>query len=650
MPRQRPRPRPAGSDRGNLLITPGDTDFGDDQHHRAATSIPSASRSTTTAASCRGFITPDVNVGARLADVTGVVNYDFGNYQVVATQAYTVAQASTLVKETRHAHRRRRPLLVASYNAENLDPNDGAARFNTIADEILNKLQAPDIVACRKSRTTTARPDSRRRRRPTSDAADAGRRDQRRRAAPAWSTPSSTIRSSATTPTAASPAAISAPPSSTAPTGSTSSTARCARSPPTARLIRRRPAATPTSRPIPTIRSSTSRPPLVATFSFNGEDVTIVNNHFTSKGGSAPLFGSDQPPFNAGEVQRAAQAQAVNNFVDTLLAPECERQGDRRRRPERVPARRADAGAARHRHDLQLRRARQRSVRCDRRLHARRHGGPARSPRTAAGGRAVRLRVRGQLRRRSITSWSPTACTAGAEFDVVRINAEFADQTSDHDPLVASFEIRCRARRHLQAADPACVGLRGRSRGDRRCAALRGDRRPARRPRDELDHARVRRQLHSEPVLQRQQRSGARSVLRGEHRPRRHPHPEHDRDRGLGHRQPRVRRRAARGAEPHPSGRGRPDGGGAYEGTQFAYLAANLNFAGEPDLQPERHHQPDDRSDLRHRCERGPAPRPSTIIDENGEQIGVVGVTTPVFESITTPGGVRIIGPRTLDE
>ena len=28
---------------------------------------------------------------------------------------------------------------------------------------------------------------------------------------------------------------------------------------------------------------------------------------------------------------------------------------------------------------------------------------------------------------------------AGAQFDVVRINAEFADQTSDHDPLIASL-------------------------------------------------------------------------------------------------------------------------------------------------------------------------------------------------------------------
>ena len=29
----------------------------------------------------------------------------------------------------------------------------------------------------------------------------------------------------------------------------------------------------------------------------------------------------------------------------------------------------------------------------------------------------------------------------GAQFDVVRINAEFADQTSDHDPLIASLDI-----------------------------------------------------------------------------------------------------------------------------------------------------------------------------------------------------------------
>src|SRR5262249_45430379 len=32
------------------------------------------------------------------------------------------------------------------------------------------------------------------------------------------------------------------------------------------------------------------------------------------------LMGSDQPPLDGGEVQRAAQAQAVNTFIDSLLA------------------------------------------------------------------------------------------------------------------------------------------------------------------------------------------------------------------------------------------------------------------------------------------------------------------------------------------
>src|SRR5262249_15072947 len=63
-----------------------------------------------------------------------------------------------------------------------------------------------------------------------------------------------------------------------------------------------------------------SRPPLIVDFAFNGRTVTVVDNHFTSKGGSAPLLGSDQPPLNAGEVQRSGQAQAVNNFIDSLLA------------------------------------------------------------------------------------------------------------------------------------------------------------------------------------------------------------------------------------------------------------------------------------------------------------------------------------------
>ncbi|QHO76158.1 hypothetical protein ACH79_29685 [Bradyrhizobium sp. CCBAU 051011] len=95
-----------------------------------------------------------------------------------------------------------------------------------------------------------------------------------------------------------------------------------------------------------------------------------------------------------------------------------------------------------------------------------------------------------------------------------------------------------------------------------------------------------------------------------------------------------------------------PDGAGplgGYEGTQFAYLAANLNFAGEPDLAPNAQTAPLTEATFGVAASGGRRIAPSTILEENGEKIGVVGVTTPVFEDITTPGGVRIIGPRTLE-
>jgi predicted extracellular nuclease len=63
-----------------------------------------------------------------------------------------------------------------------------------------------------------------------------------------------------------------------------------------------------------------SRVLLAVDFTFQGEALTVLSNHFTSKGGSAALLNEEQLPFNGGEVQRAAQAQAVNSFVDGLLA------------------------------------------------------------------------------------------------------------------------------------------------------------------------------------------------------------------------------------------------------------------------------------------------------------------------------------------
>jgi 2',3'-cyclic-nucleotide 2'-phosphodiesterase (5'-nucleotidase family) len=63
---------------------------------------------------------------------------------------------------------------------------------------------------------------------------------------------------------------------------------------------------------------NSSRKPLAAEFTFQGEEVIVINNHFNSKGGDQPLFGKNQPPFLESEAQRVQIATIVNNFVSDI--------------------------------------------------------------------------------------------------------------------------------------------------------------------------------------------------------------------------------------------------------------------------------------------------------------------------------------------
>jgi predicted extracellular nuclease len=71
-----------------------------------------------------------------------------------------------------------------------------------------------------------------------------------------------------------------------------------------------------------------TRKSLVGEFRWRGETLFVVVNHFSSKGDDRPLFGHFQPPYRLTEFEsgdpedgwRHAQAQAVNDFVDELMA------------------------------------------------------------------------------------------------------------------------------------------------------------------------------------------------------------------------------------------------------------------------------------------------------------------------------------------
>lgn len=63
-----------------------------------------------------------------------------------------------------------------------------------------------------------------------------------------------------------------------------------------------------------------TRNPLAATFKHRGKEFTVVNNHLTSRFGSTPVFGGPQPFVQAGEDERGAQTETLNEVVDAFLA------------------------------------------------------------------------------------------------------------------------------------------------------------------------------------------------------------------------------------------------------------------------------------------------------------------------------------------
>jgi predicted extracellular nuclease len=71
-----------------------------------------------------------------------------------------------------------------------------------------------------------------------------------------------------------------------------------------------------------------TRKSLAGEFRFRGETIFVIANHFSSKSDDRPLFARFQPPFRFTEFRsgtpedawRHAQAQAINDLVDEILA------------------------------------------------------------------------------------------------------------------------------------------------------------------------------------------------------------------------------------------------------------------------------------------------------------------------------------------
>ncbi|MEU5210556.1 endonuclease/exonuclease/phosphatase family protein [Streptomyces sp. NPDC020742] len=354
---------------------------------------------------------PMADVGDRLTGTTaGPLDYDnFGGYSLQATELGKLADHGPAQETTRK--QKSDELAVATYNVENLSPATPQAKFDRLAKALVHNLSAPDVVALEEVQddsgpkddgTVTAGTTLKK----LTDAIKAagGPAYDWRQIDPVndqdGGQPGGNIRTAflfnpervsftdvkggdATTPVKVvddhGRAGLSASPGRIAPTDEA---------------------------------WKTSRKPLVGEFapkSRPDKRVFVVANHFNSKGGDQGLDSRFQPPGRSSETQRTAQAKLVNGFVKDLLAKD----------PK------ADVVVAGDLNDYPF--------------------SPALKDLTAGGvltdlvnGLPVAERYgyvysgNSQVLDHILTSRHLTK----PDYDIVHLNAEFADQASDHDPQV----------------------------------------------------------------------------------------------------------------------------------------------------------------------------------------------------------------------
>lgn len=357
---------------------------------------------------------PSVNVGAQLSTIIGVVNYDFSNYEVLVSTAPTIVQTSLLQPEVTTLVGDQNQLTVATFNVENLDPGDGATKFNALANAIVNNLKSPDIINLEEIQDNNG---------PTNDsvvdasltyqtlinaiAAAGGPTYQYRQINPVDDTnggePGGNIRvgflfnpqrvtfvdrpgGTATSSTTVTDAGNDGIPDLSASPG----------------LI------DPTNSAF-----NASRKPLVGEFIFNGQIVYVIGNHFNSKGGDQPLFGPNQPPTLSSETQRLQQATIVKDFVQSILAIN----------PNANVVVGGDLNDFEFSNPVNL-------------LES---AGLTNLIETLPQNERYTYNFEGNAQTLDHILVSSNLFKQLNGFDVVHINSEFADQISDHDPSIARF-------------------------------------------------------------------------------------------------------------------------------------------------------------------------------------------------------------------
>jgi predicted extracellular nuclease len=250
-----------------------------------------------------GDMNLQVKVGDLVGDVTGVVGYSFGNFEIHALHEITVVDGG-LTPESTSLNITNNRLSVASYNVLNLSVagTGDMAQADSLGAQIVNNLESPDVIALQEIQDDSAETDD------------------------GTTTAEATLQmlvdaiAGAGGPTYV---AFDVEPVNNTQGGVPGGNIRTAflYNPDRVDLLGFTALTSDlltTAGADPTAFDGT-RIPLVGTFEMNGSEFTVISVHNTSRFGSTPIFGGPQPFVQAGEAEREAETTALNQYVDFLL-------------------------------------------------------------------------------------------------------------------------------------------------------------------------------------------------------------------------------------------------------------------------------------------------------------------------------------------
>ncbi|PRY46116.1 endonuclease/exonuclease/phosphatase family protein [Umezawaea tangerina] len=262
---------------------------------------------------------PTANTGDVLKGATvGALEYtNFGGYTLATTSLGTYTSGG--IKPEVTGSQKQSELSVATYNVENLAPTNPQAKFDRLAGAVVTNLKSPDVVVLEEIQDNngatddgTVAADVTLAKFVDAIAAAGGPRYQSRSINPGNKTDGGEPGGNIRVAFLFNPARVSFVDKpggdTTTPVAVVKDKGRAALSVSPGRVDPANPA------------WASSRKPLAGQFTFRGRTVFVVANHFNSKGGDQAMHGRFQPPARSSEVQRQQQAAVLRAFVDQVQA------------------------------------------------------------------------------------------------------------------------------------------------------------------------------------------------------------------------------------------------------------------------------------------------------------------------------------------